>query len=502
MSVRFAWLFIIGGLVSCSSVSEQMPTPPVTSVSPMPRITPTAPVEYMVVHPAQLRNTYLANPGIGWQTDSENAGSITLPVTVAYAVRRTIAWDILNPVQGEYDWSALDAALQQAVSEGRQLSFRIYSMVGEGLGGQKIPDWVRAEGAAMLSSGEPDYSNCIYQQRWGDFVDALVQRYDGNPNIAFIDISGYGDFNEWSWQNQTRWDEPWQDALSAGTPNAAAFGSLDGQARRRLADIFIGGSFQQHACRDDQGQIQLVDYSYAGFRRTQLVMPFAGIRQSTEYVRWRRADVGFRYDCLGRSRDDQMVVQAAADIWRTAPVVFELCSPDQLDMASVQAVLQQTHGSLVHDNAYNLDPQPLEQLLLNVGYRYALTSASVARTAQAGGELRLSMIWQNMGLAPSYPKMGEDFNLHVYLVDASGHAVVDETLPQNIASWMPAASSDAAVPDNNVQWALQVPQATQPGTYDVQVAIMDQRTGQLLQLAFDAANDQGHYLVGQVTVTR
>ena len=64
-----------------------------------------------------------------------------------------------------------------------------------------MPEWVLQKGAKILNSGEPDYSNCRYQEEWGKFVAELIARYDGNPDIAFIDISGYGNFSEWSWRD-------------------------------------------------------------------------------------------------------------------------------------------------------------------------------------------------------------------------------------------------------------------------------------------------------------
>src|SRR5215203_5201570 len=114
-------------------------------------------------------------------------------------------------------------------------------MVGAPFDGHMIPDWVLRKGAKLFADGEPDYSNCIYQETWARFVEQLSIRYDGNPDVAFIDISGYGNFNEWGWQNQqTEWDELWADHYSLGTAVPADFQTLDGQARKRLADMFIG----------------------------------------------------------------------------------------------------------------------------------------------------------------------------------------------------------------------------------------------------------------------
>jgi uncharacterized protein DUF4832 len=488
-------LIFASGLPSCTRWQR-----PVSTAEDPVRPHTTAQEE---IHPASAEDAYLMNPGIGWQRDGEPHSPVDLPEAVAYGVRNTISWNILNPAEGTYDWSALDADIEQASSQGELYSFRIYTMAGEGLGGQKLPNWVGAEGAVILPSGEPDYSNCVYQQKWGEFVNALVDRYDGNPHLAFIDISGYGDFNEWSWGDETEWDPSWKIAYGNGTASAAAFQTLDGQARRRLADMFIGGAYSHHACRNSSNDTQIVDYAYRGFRVTQLVMPFGGINQSSQYIQSRRADVGFRYDCLGREKDQALVLGAAGDIWRHAPVVFELCNPTQFTMDSARQVLQEAHGSLVHNNGFDLDAQDLQNLMRYVGYRYVLQSAKVSEYVQVADGLALTMVWQNVGSAPAYAKMGQDFRLHVYLVSVSSQAVVvDESVPADIGAWMPAAIPLARPPENTIVRKLQLPGNLQSGTYAVKVALLDQRTGLPIQLALQARDGEGRYLVTNVYVSR
>ncbi len=118
----------------------------------------------------------------------------------------------------------------------------------------------------------------------GSFVNALVERYDGNPNIAFIDISGYGDFNEWSWVDQTEWDFSWEEHYNQGTASKYTFNTIDGQARRRLADMFIGGEFTDTFAERISNKPRYVNYKYAGFQKSQLVLPYAGMIQATQYV--------------------------------------------------------------------------------------------------------------------------------------------------------------------------------------------------------------------------
>jgi len=443
---------------------------------------------------------YLVNPGIGWQDGPEPFGIMNFPETVAYANRRDIAWAELNPAKGAYDWTVLDAQLESAVKTGKQFSFRIYSFVGEGFDGNKVPDWVLNEGARLLPSGEPDYSNCIYQAEWGEFIHELIRVYEGNPDIAFIDISGYGNFNEWSWQDsQTEWDERWEEDYSNGTASAASFSTLDGQARRRLVDIFIGGSFSGHACRNPNGTIAQVDYTYPGFQKTQLIMPYAGIVQSSQYVVSRRSDIGFRHDCLGR--DGKHLFEKAGNeilrTWKNAPVVYELCKPAETDVEDARWLLQMTHGSIVHNNKWSYSLDQLEGMMLPVGYRYFLKEIYFKIV---GRWVDVEMEWQNLGLAPNYPKMGQDFRLYFCLLDKTGRFAFKDPVPVEISKWLPSGVFEDEPPSYKVSYENQLPSFLEAGKYLVGVSIIDIRTGLPIQLALDDRDANGAYILFQTKI--
>jgi hypothetical protein len=152
-------------------------------------IVPDAQENRISAYPVPLMNAYLPNPGMGWQ-HAPGIGEQRFPETVSYPQRNKLSWQILNPEKDVYNWDVLDTLLEQALAENKQLSFRVYTMSGEDFGGHQIPQWVLDAGAEITPIGEPDYSNCIYQAEWGYFVEALQQRYDGNPVIAYMDISG------------------------------------------------------------------------------------------------------------------------------------------------------------------------------------------------------------------------------------------------------------------------------------------------------------------------
>jgi hypothetical protein len=423
-----------------------------------------------------------------------------------YPHRSEISWQQLNPAEGIYRWEILDGFLEAAISQGKQLSFRVYTMRGESFGGHQIPDWVLEDGAQLLPSGEPDYSNCVYQQRWGEFVEALRVRYDGNPNIAFIDISGYGNFSEWSWRDeQTRWDYTWEKAYEDGKASRETMRNLDSQARRRLADMFIGGSFEKHRCRGTNRRIQTIAYDYPGFQTTQLVMPYAGIRQSTQYVFTQRPDVGFRYDCLGRSDSDTEIIEGLGieleQIWRQAPIVFEFCGYLEDDfLVPAEELLQAAHGSLVHDNLIEYrDERAIRDLMRNVGYRYVLHHISYPSEVQSGESMEMEMIWQNVGYAPSYPKMGQIFRLEFSLVDEQGKMAAVFPIEADIASWMPADPFGSVPPEYEITQSILIPPIP-PGTYITHIAIIDTRTGKPIRLAIGEQDLDGRYILDEIKV--
>jgi hypothetical protein len=468
-------------------------------------LTPTLQAQDAVtVIPMADNATYLTNPGIGWQQNNPGFQQM-LPETVSYIDRSDVSWNLLNPADDVYDWTLIDNAIATAVAAGKQVSFRVYTM-RYGAQGQRVPAWAVTKGAVITTYGFPDYNNCVYQQEWSEFVNAMRVQYDGNPAIAYIDISGYGDFNEWNWLSQgpgewTKWEDDYNAPIT-----------LDGHARRRLADMFIGGTQASSNCTDSLGLQQAVAYNYPGFQLTQVVMPYAGIRQSTYYVQEHRTDVGFRHDCIGSPEHDDLWLKLGdrlAVIWRTAPIIYELCndtSTDEPFYTTIDTILRQSHGSIVRDNFNTLltrDPARTATLMLEAGYRYQLQSVTFPTRVTAGQQFTVNMNWWNTGYAPAYPLMGHNFTAHLYLVNAFGETVASFPLQANIRNWMPAndvtVTSSENPPDNLTADTWTMP-GIPAGTYGVRVGIVHNPSGQLISLAISGRDAQGRYQLDNMIV--
>jgi hypothetical protein len=450
-----------------------------------------AQTELQTITPPQS-DEYLANPAVGWQ--EAHTAQPLLPESIVYK-RPDYGWVKQNPSPGVYDWSAVDADLNKAVAQGKQFAFRIYTMKGESYGGHQIPQWAMDKGISLIN-GAPDYSNCVYQEEWGIFVNALRQKYDGNPHIAYIDISGYGNFNEWSWTDgQTEWDD-----------SSRAPATLDGQARKRLADMFIGGS-GTITCRNADGSTRSVSYSYPGFQKTQLVLPYAGVRQSNEYVFSKRKDVGMRNDCLGRAGNDIMTKLGGviAQLWPHAPIIFEFCgNPSTTDdlLGNADTLLKQAHGSIARDNfTGNRSVPGLQRILKNVGYRYTLKQITLPKVAQPSQTITVEMIWHNLGYAPNYPKMGQTFSMKIFLVKADGTELQNWDVPVETHKWLPAAKLPGTPPDHKVSATLSLIETLPAAEYDLKVALIEQRTSKPINVALEGRDQHGRYPIGRLTIS-
>jgi len=160
------------------------------------------PGDRIVVHPKR-DETMLLNPGKGWVQYYGSDKYTKDYIGIGYT---RWAWSVLEPKEGQYNWKEIDGFINQFKRYGKKTAFGVMS-VSTGLGNYVTPKWVFDAGAVSLAV--PDSSSPTGQQiipkTWEDpvflqklkaFVRALGQHYDGNPDIAFLDIRSYGNWGE------------------------------------------------------------------------------------------------------------------------------------------------------------------------------------------------------------------------------------------------------------------------------------------------------------------
>ncbi len=159
-------------------------------------------VHRVTVHP-ERDDAMLLNPGKGWVQYYGSDKYTKDYIGIGYT---RWAWSVLEPQEGHYNWKEIDDFISQFKRHGKKIAFGVIS-VSTGLGQYVTPKWVFEAGAVALAV--PDDSSPTGQQiipkNWDDpvfleklrnFVCALGQRHDGNPDIAFLDIRSYGNWGE------------------------------------------------------------------------------------------------------------------------------------------------------------------------------------------------------------------------------------------------------------------------------------------------------------------
>lgn len=159
----------------------------------------------------------LINPNMGWTmhyyTDvHSNYGSKLEPSDTledfpgVSTVYLRLPWAYLEPVEGQYNWAIFDTPAQRWISKGKRIALRL--TCSENFMKYATPKWVQDAGAKGIyyeypkgpvkegGMWDPVFNDRIFLTKLETFLAAFAKRYDGNPNVEFIDVGTYGLWGE------------------------------------------------------------------------------------------------------------------------------------------------------------------------------------------------------------------------------------------------------------------------------------------------------------------
>lgn len=450
-----------------------------------------------VVHP-QDTGAALVNPGMGWvlhhyDNSPFNYGGRLEPsdtvddfpgVGVIYL---RIAWSYLEPEEGRFNWSVLDTPAQRWLDKGKQIALRI--SCSEGSPRYATPEWVRQAGAKgyFFTGGkgvdpngrawEPDYDDPIFLEKLDHFLAALAQRYDGNPEVAFIDVGSFGVWGE----GHTYW--------STKKPYSA-------ETLRKHIDLHTKHFKKTLLAAND-------DFALHDRGRSPI-----------EYA----AQQGLTL------RDDSILVQAgknaylSADFaplfWQKLPVILESehYGPSQKrgawkDGSQYLEAIEKYHASYasVHWWPHEFlaaNEDLVRKINLRLGYRLQLAEASWPSEIAADGTFWFKTDWRNTGVAPCYPGGHPALTIK----DAKGgiaSVFVDEGL--DLRNLRVADPGQAPTESHKSNFGLPLvseerARLLKPGEYDVYASV-GTTTG-TPKIALPLPDNDGHhrYRLGKLTV--
>jgi len=158
----------------------------------------------------------LVNPRMGWtfhyySNILKNYGSKLAPSDTVddfpglSTIYLRLPWAYIEPEEGRFDWSVVDAPSQRWIDKGKRIAFRF--TCSESWMRYATPKWVQEAGAKgynfrpgkLDEKGpfwEPDYADPIFLEKLDRFLAAAAARYDGNPHVDFIDVGSFGVWGE------------------------------------------------------------------------------------------------------------------------------------------------------------------------------------------------------------------------------------------------------------------------------------------------------------------
>ncbi|HJT21531.1 MAG TPA: DUF4832 domain-containing protein [Nitrospira sp.] len=426
----------------------------------------------LTVTPVEI-DDLLNNPGMGFADfhfgfdDPPSPGEYPSS-TVAYF---RWSWADLEPAEGAYNFDVVDRVIEEARAKGETLAFRIMTEYRKG-----SPQWLLDKGvdSVPVQGGTfPDYNDPLFLEYHEKFLRAFGARYGNSPDIDHVDIGSIGCWGEW---------------------NRACCQGMEAECRRLFPT--------------EENQIKITDWYFAYFSGRPLVMLHGG---QLKYAVSKGA--GWRADCFGdygyfsetwnhMDHAYAPVLQdpAIANAWKHGPVQFEVCGvmrdwhDKHFDIDLILRKGLEWHVSVLNGKSSPVPPSwrpRIDQFLKKIGYRFVLRELSHGFEVPAGGTLVLSSLWDNIGVAPMYHARPLAYRLR----SADDRVVAQWTSSAQLRHWLPGLPS-------RVVDAVTVPGGAPVGTYELDVAILDEMGhSPAVYLAIEGKRDDRWYTVSRLRIS-
>jgi hypothetical protein len=450
----------------------------------------------------------LINPGMGWMFHHYDNDIARYTVNLAPAdgvdefpgvssVYIRLAWSYLEPEEGKFNWAIVDTPMQKWIAKGKTVAFRFSTSEGRLSEAYATPRWVEQAGARgyYLEKGrivekgevwEPDFNDPVYLAKLDRFLAAAAARYDGHPQVAFIDVGSFGVWGEG------------HTAASTRLP-------YDTATIRRHIDLH-----RKH------------------FQRTLLVAndDFALQGRGLETLGYARDHgLGLRDDSILVQGGEQAYYHAylACNFWPRVPVILECehygSSKKRGAWGDGHLFLQAVedyHASYATVHWYPREflkenRELVDRINLRLGYRLQLVEASWPAEVPAGGAITIGYGWRNAGVAPclagGHPTLtlkdaqggiagvfvDEDFNVRELPVGPPDKAKVIWRVEQK-----GGLAQENKPP---LTYALPPRHILKPGAYDVFVSVGTPTGEPVIALPLPGDDGRRRYKLGGIQIT-
>jgi hypothetical protein len=440
----------------------------------------------------------LVNPGMGWvlyfySDFTSNYGSKLEPSDTVdefpgiSTVYLRVPWLMLEPEEGKFNWALFDTPAQRWIAKGKRVAMRV--TCSESMIRYATPQWVEKAGAKgrnfFVGLGpredgplwDPDFADPVFLAKLENFLKAMAARYDGNPNVAYIDI---GSFGLW------------------GEGHTVASSHIPQEQTREIV--------KRH-----------IDLHAKTFHKTQLAISDDVAGPDAPGAHFPETDYALEHGVT--LRDDSIMVwpppkhwyhaEMAQAFWPKLPVILE---HDHLGAAEIRKAwdgdrllkaVEDYHASYLSIHWWpqeylEKNRATVDKINRRIGYRLQLREMSWPKAVTIGQPFKVESIWANAGVAPCLP----GGFVALTLKDAKGGIVSvlsDETF--DVRSLEVGEPDRAPAKSRSSAFTVgAVAPVTQPGEYDLYVSIGRRDGTPTIALPLPDDDGRHRYKLGRITL--
>ncbi len=466
----------------------------------------------------------LINPGMGWVTHyysgrTGNYGYWLEPSDSldwypgCSVIYMRIPWSFIEPDEGSFNWTVFDTPAQRFISKGKKIAIRINC--SEHWVTWATPKWVKDAGVKGVyfehrvgpsENGplwDPDYLDPVFKVKLENLIRALAERYDGNPNVAFIDIGTFGMWGEGHTGYSSR--------LSA---------EVTAEIVRWQIDLYVKYFKNTLVCINDdmlgshpsRGNAALTDYALS-----------QGLALRDDSILVNKYPSAWYNHAM------------AQKFWPLHPVIVEhghygmLKVKGSWDGSRLMEAVETYHVSYlsIHwwpHEFYNENKGVIEKINLRLGYRIQLRGIQVPKAVEIGQRFRVEWTWSNAGVAPCYPggfpaltikdrkggivslMVDDGFDVRKLKTDNPGQAPEVKLVSTFHAGFLTPEKFFNEFTLNMEQrpgsefYAGPITPATSPGTYDLYVSVGLKDGTPVIALPLKGDDGRHRYKIGTLTL--
>lgn len=455
-------------------------------------------------------NKPLVNPNMGWtmhyySNNVRNYGSNLEPTDTLddfpglSTVYLRIPWSYIEMEEGSFNWEVLDTPAQRWIDKGKKVAFRITAQ--ESSMRYATPEWVEKAGAKGYNWGkdnalwEPDFNDPVFLEKVENFISAMGKRYDGNPNVEFVDIGHYGLWGEGHTVHSTHIVY----GLDVISKHIDIYCRHFKHTLLCISDDFVGHD-APGACFD------ITNYALSKgvtIRDDSILvqnygLPMPSWEQTAKPMPWYHSEL-------------------AQLFWPTLPVILEhehygsSVKRNAWNKDMLLKSVEEYHASFMSIHWWpreflNENKDVIDKINLRMGYRIQLKNIVWPEQVQLGKPFNIKAEWVNAGVAPCYPG---GFPCLTMKDDKGGiiSVLVDESF--NMKNLQVASPGMARSLSQNSDYTIapvykdprrDAFRSAQAGAYDLYISVGKRDGTPVLELPYEGNDGHKRYKLGKINL--